>query len=106
MIAALIGSGTMSGEGIDYSWSWAAGGILSVPVLLMLLFRRRYPRWWFDWPQPHAIPRACEGVRPVDRDEYPATDEEQAVHLELDYPNVARLNRGLPLVKWLLALPH
>jgi Domain of unknown function (DUF4389) len=40
-------------------------------------------------------------------DRYPSTDEEQSVHLDLDYPNVKQdLNRWLPLVKWLFAIPH
>jgi hypothetical protein len=40
-------------------------------------------------------------------DRYPSTDEEQSVHLDLDYPDVKQdLNRWLPLVKWFLAIPH
>ena len=40
-------------------------------------------------------------------DRYPSTEDQQSVHLEFPYPNVeADLNRGLPLVKWLLAIPH
>ena len=49
VIAGLLGSGTLSAEGTGYSWSWAAGGVLVLPVLLMILFRQKYPRWWFDW---------------------------------------------------------
>jgi hypothetical protein len=41
------------------------------------------------------------------RDEYPSTDEDQAVHISISYPNAqGELNRWLPLVKWLLAIPH
>ena len=40
-------------------------------------------------------------------DRHPSTDEEQSVHLDIDYPDAAQdLNRGLPLVKWFLAIPH
>ena len=39
-------------------------------------------------------------------DHYPSTDEEQAVHLDFPYPDAGQLNRWLPLVKWLLAIPH
>lgn len=87
------------------------GGIASalfVATLLMILFRKRYPRWWFDF--------ACEFTRFSARigayallltDRYPSTVEEQSVHLDLDYPNVeGDLNRWLPLVKWFLAIPH
>lgn len=80
---------------------------LCTPVALMLVFRQKYPRWWFDFN--------LEAVRFQNRvyaylnlmtDEYPSTDEEQSVKLDLDYPDAAQLNRWLPLVKWLLALPH
>jgi hypothetical protein len=40
------------------------------------------------------------------RDEYPSTDQEQRVHLELSYPDARELNRWLPLIKWFLAIPH
>jgi hypothetical protein len=84
-----------------------AGGVLFLPVLLMLLFRRKYPGWWFDWN--------LELVRFANRvtaylalldDRYPSTDEQQSVHLDLDRPDGAQLSRGLPLVKWLFAIPH
>lgn len=76
------------------------------PVILMLLFRGRYPRWWFDWNL--EVARLCNRITAyalLMDDRYPSTDEQQAVKLEIDYPD-APLNRFLPLVKWLLAMPH
>jgi hypothetical protein len=83
-------------------------GILCLPTLLMILFRQKYPHWWFDWNLAFSRFLARVGVF-VDlmRDEYPSTDEEQAVHLDFNYPDVKKdLNRWLPLVKWFLAIPH
>ena len=94
------GSGTwvMAGTG---------GGAVLAPVVLMLLFREKYPRWWYDWN----LELARFGNRVVAYwllmdDRYPSTDDHQAVHL--DYPEVTgpELNRWLPLVKWFLAIPH
>lgn len=107
VIASLLGSGTLSMEGLGYSWSWAVGGILFLPVLLMLLFRQKYPRWWFDWNLHLSRFLARVGCyAALLRDEYPSTDEEQAVHLDFPYPDASQLSRWLPLVKWLLAVPH
>lgn len=84
-----------------------AGGILSLPTALMLVFRRKYPRWWFDWNlELSGFTTRCLAYLALLRDEYPSTDEEQAVHLDLWYPDAAELSRWLPLVKWLLAIPH
>jgi len=84
------------------------GGVLVAGPLLMILFRRKYPRWWFDWNL--ALLRFQNRVSvylSLLRDEYPSTDEEQAVHLDIRYPDArTELNRFLPLVKWLLAVPH
>ena len=84
------------------------GGLLFVPAMLMILFRSKYPRWWFDWNL--ALVRFTNRVEVYAlllRDEYPSTDEEQAVHLEVRYPEVeTELDRWQPLVKWLLAIPH
>ncbi len=84
------------------------GGLLFLGPLLMILFRQKYPRWWFDWN--------LELMRFTNRvsvylllmnDQYPSTDEQQSAHLNIQYPNVATdLNRWLPLVKWFLAIPH
>jgi hypothetical protein len=84
------------------------GGVLFLPALLMILFRQKYPRWWFDWNlQLLRFENRVGAYLALLRDEYPSTDEEQAVHLETPYPDVkADLNRWLPLVKWLLAIPH
>jgi hypothetical protein len=86
----------------------AAGGLLFFAPLLMILFREKYPRWWFDWNL--ALLRLHNRVGAfllLLRDEYPSTDEDQSVHLDMAYPDVpAQLNRWLPLVKWLLAIPH
>jgi hypothetical protein len=89
----------------------SSGGITSglfFATLLMILFRLRYPRWWFDFAVELARFSARIGAYvTLLRDEYPSTVDEQAVHLEIDYPDVDRdLNRWLPLVKWFLAIPH
>jgi hypothetical protein len=85
----------------------ASGGTLFLPVLLVLLFRQKYPRWWYDWNLElnRFSNRVLAYVSLMD-DRYPSTDEHQAVHLH--YPEVAgpELNRWLPLVKWILAIPH
>jgi hypothetical protein len=84
------------------------GGVLFVAPLLMILFRQKYPRWWFDWNLQVARFGARVGAYfALLRDEYPSTDDEQAVHLDFPYPEVREdLNRWLPLVKCLLAIPH
>ena len=87
--------------------TWAAEIVILAP-LLMIVFRRKYPRWWFDWNVALVkFQLRVVGFLFLLRDEYPSTDEEQAVHLEMPYPNVEEdLNRWLPLVKWILAVPH
>lgn len=86
----------------------AAGGILFFGPLLMILFRQKYPRWWFDFNlQLTRFSTRVISYLALMSDRYPSTDEEQSVHLDLDYPDVKQdLNRWLPLVKWFLAVPH
>ena len=86
----------------------AAGGLLIFGPLLMIVFRQKYPRWWFDWNLNlwRFGNRLCIYLALMD-DKYPSTDEEQSVHLNVEYPDAQRdLNRWMPLVKWLLAIPH
>jgi hypothetical protein len=84
-----------------------SGGIIFLATVLMLLFRRKYPRWWFDWNlQLTKFGMRVTAYLALLRDEYPSTDDEQAVHVAIAYPDAAELNRWLPLVKWLLAIPH
>jgi hypothetical protein len=87
---------------------WGAGGLLVLAPLLMIVFRQKYPRWWFDWnlELQRFSNRVAAYVALMD-DRYPSTTDHQSVHLEYEYPDAARdLNRWLPLVKWLLAIPH
>ena len=83
-------------------------GLLFLPVLLMLVFREKYPRWWFDWNlQLQRFANRVAAYMFLMDDRYPATDEEQSVHLDYPYPDAPQeLNRALPLFKWLLAIPH
>lgn len=85
-----------------------SSGLLGLAPLLMILFRQKYPRWWFDWNlQLLRFTARVNTYLVLLTDEYPSTDDEQSVHLEMDYPNVEEdLNRWLPLIKWLLAIPH
>lgn len=107
VLATVVGGGYEAGDE-GRSVAAGAGGLLFVGPMLMILFRRKYPRWWFDWN--------VELLRFVNRvfvylalmdDRYPATDEQQSVRLDIPYPDVEQdLNRWMPLVKWLLAVPH
>jgi hypothetical protein len=87
---------------------YGAGGVLFLGPLLMILIRRKYPRWWFDWnlELQRFTNRVIAYLALMD-DRYPSTDEHQSVHLDYAYPDASReLNRWLPLVKWLLVIPH
>lgn len=109
IVVWLVSNGSFQ-WGDDRRWAVniSAGGIVFLATVLMLVFRQKYPRWWFDWN----LALTKFGTRvgaylALLRDEYPSTDEEQAVHIEIPYPDAKKdLNRWLPLVKWLLAIPH
>jgi len=108
VLSLLTGAGyTYTVGHVTHQW-FASGGIVIFPLILMLLFVRKYPRWWFNWN----LELTCFTYRvsaylALLRDEYPSTDEEQAVHLDLVYPDAKKdLNQAMPLVKWLLAFPH
>jgi hypothetical protein len=109
VIGAVEGQGgSYASQGDDWSYAAGAGGLLFLPPLLMIVFRQKYPRWWFDWNLQLMRFSARVGVYLALMDDtYPSTDEEQSVKLELTYPDAKNgLNRWLPLVKWLLAIPH
>ena len=86
----------------------SAGGVLFIGPLLMIVFRKKYPRWWFDWNlELSRFTLRVSAFLLVLRDEYPSTDEEQSAHLQIEYPNAETdLNRIFPIFKWLLAIPH
>lgn len=107
ILAFLVGATSGYSEG-GMSYQYATGGIIFLPLLLMILFRKKYPRWWFDWNL--ALMKfmyRVEAYFSLLSDVYPSTDEEQSVHIEIQYPDVEKdLKRWMPLVKWLLAIPH
>jgi Domain of unknown function (DUF4389) len=106
IVASLLAQTSFASETGTYAY--AGGALVVLPTVLMILFRQKYPRWWYDWN--------LELMRFLNRisvyfalmdDRYPSTDEQQSVHLDFPYPDVERdLGRGMPLVKWLLAIPH
>jgi Domain of unknown function (DUF4389) len=109
IVLSLVEGGYTYGYGGGRSTTIAAaGGLLVLPVLLMILFRQKYPRWWFDWNLQLMRLSSRVGVfLALMDDQYPSTDEQQAVHLDFPYPDARTdLNRWLPLVKWLLVIPH
>ncbi len=105
--ASLRYATTTNGTNDTVSSIATGGGLLFLPLVLMILFRQKYPRWWFDWNlQLLRFSNRVTAYLGLLDDRYPSTDEEQAVHLDLPYPDARQLNRWLPLVKWLLAIPH
>jgi len=110
IVLASLGGGSASWGNAGGARTVAIGGsgLLFIPPLLMILFRQKYPRWWYDWNLQLMRFGTRVGVYlALMEDRYPSTDEQQSVHLEVPYPDAPRdLNRWLPLVKWLLAIPH
>jgi hypothetical protein len=105
ILVALLPGGSIGSY--DYGVAASTGALIFVPIVLMLLFRKKYPRWWYDWNLEFLRFANRIGVYlALMEDEYPSTDEHQAVRLDFPYPDAQRLERGLPLVKWLLAIPH
>ena len=111
---AIVAAVIVEGGYAEYSYlnfvylAGAGIGLVGLPTGLMILFRKKYPRWWFDWN--------LELMRFVARisvygslmdDRYPSTDEQQSVRLDFPYPDVERdLGRWMPVFKWLLLIPH
>jgi hypothetical protein len=108
IVLGTVSGGTTSAGADSTTIAVSAGGLLFAGPFLMILFREKYPRWWFDWnlELTRFSSRVTLYAALLD-DEYPSTDEQQALHLDIAYPDVPEdLNRWLPLVKWFLAIPH
>jgi Domain of unknown function (DUF4389) len=110
IVMAALGGDQSGYASNNHSWQIAGGtsGLLFLAPLLMILFRQKYPRWWFDWNRELLRFSNRVGVYlALMDDHYPSTDEQQTVGLDFPYPDAKEgLNRWLPLVKWLLAIPH
>ena len=109
VLGMVSGATWQSSTGTDARTTAAgAGGLLFLGPLVMILFRQKYPRWWFDWNlELQRFGNRVGVYLALMDDRYPSTTDHQSVHLEYAYPDAVRdLNRWLPLVKWLLAIPH
>ncbi len=108
LLGLVIGNDQAAEHHHGWHFLYQGTGILFLPTLLMILFRQKYPKWWYDWNL--ALTKFSYRVFSyliLLRDDYPSTDEEQAVHVELIYPDTKKdLSRGMPLIKWFLAIPH
>lgn len=96
-----------AGKEVEKTGGGIAAG-LALATMLMIVFRQRYPRWWFDFAlELNRFAARVGAYFTLLTDQYPSTVDQQAVHLDIDYPDVEQdLNRWLPLVKWILAIPH
>ena len=108
IVAATISGGSWGSYAPAAAAAGGTGGLLFLSPLLMVLFRRKYPRWWFDWNlELQRFSNRITVYLALMDDRYPSTDEGQSVRLDFPYPDAERdLNRWLPLVKWFLAIPH
>ena len=111
IVLGTVSGGTWQSTGSHSTMAYggaAAGGLLFLGPLLMILFRQKYPRWWFDWNlELQRFGNRVGTYLALMNDSYPSTDDHQWVELDYSYPDAAAdLNRWLPLVKWLLAIPH
>jgi hypothetical protein len=106
VIAAIGAVGSSSSDPIPFVC--IAAGVLFLPAVMLIVARQKYPRWWFDFSVASlSFHNRVVAYLLLLRDEYPSTDDEQTVHLQVPYPDVHRdLNRWMPLVKWFLAVPH
>ena len=108
VLGAVSGATTLWTSADSTTATAGAGGVLFLGPLLMIVFRRKYPRWWFDWNlELQRFGSRVVAYLALMDDRYPSTDDHQAVRLDYAYPDAARdLNRWLPLAKWFLAIPH
>ncbi|MBI4214242.1 MAG: DUF4389 domain-containing protein [Chloroflexi bacterium] len=106
LLSLLTGQGIGSSEG-DGGYEATAAVSMSLAVAALLLFRQKYPRWIFDFNLEIArFSNRAVAYTLLLTDRYPSSDDAQAVHLDIAYPNASELSRGLPLIKWVLAIPH
>lgn len=113
IIGSLVGAVSPFSQA-EEGWDWVRAeaalfaASLFIATVLMILFRRKYPRWWFDWNlEVSRFTARISAYLLLLRDEYPSTDERQAVTVDIAYPDAQNdLHPVLPLIKWFLAIPH
>lgn len=108
IILALVSGATYYTAGDNVYVFGGAAGLLALPTALMIIFRRKYPRWWFDFNRELVSFMIRVGVYflLID-DRYPSTTDSQAVAIKFNYPDAEReLSQFMPIIKWLLAIPH
>ena len=117
ILALISGGGSGSGnesamnESNQQMLQSSGGGIafgLFAATALMIVFRQVYPLWWFTFNlELKRFTTRIGAYILLLTDKYPSTVDAQSVHLDVQYPDVKKdLNQLLPLVKWILAIPH
>ncbi|HEV2281250.1 MAG TPA: DUF4389 domain-containing protein [bacterium] len=107
IVLALVSGPQNGGDQSHRGFALASGGLVFLPTVLLLVFTRRYPRWWFDWNlELLRFSTRVAAYLALLRDEYPSAEDGQAVHLAVPFPDAQGLSRWLPLIKWFLAIPH
>jgi hypothetical protein len=85
-----------------------AAGVIVIPALLAIVFRGKYPSYVLTFN--HALIELSTRLAAyvlILNDKYPSIEGNSKV--EVTFPDVdggSKLHRGLPLVKWFLAIPH
>ena len=108
ILGMLIGGECNVDAADAWKYAYHGGGIVFIPTLLMIVIMQKYPRWWFDWNlELTRFSTRVSSYLLLLTHVYPSTDESQGVHIDISYPDVKNdLQRGMPLVKWLLVVPH
>jgi hypothetical protein len=92
ILLSAVGGGYLAvGSSTTYAAAGGAGGMLFAGPLLMIVFRQKYPQWWFDWnlAWTRFSTRVTVYLALMD-DRYPSTDDQQSVRLSLPCPDPPR----------------
>jgi hypothetical protein len=90
------------------NWGFGTAGLIVIPALLAIVFRGKYPSYVFTFN--HALIELSTRLAAyvlILNDKYPSIEANSKV--SVTFPDVdggKKLNRWLPLVKWILAIPH
>jgi hypothetical protein len=90
------------------NWGFGTAGLIVIPALLAIVFRGKYPSYVLTFN--HALIELSTRLAAyvlILNDKYPSIEANSKVSVTFpDIDGGKKLNRWLPLVKWILAIPH